>query len=40
MREIQNYLEGRLFKKITKLRLFNFEGIELFEEDLRFLKGN
>jgi hypothetical protein len=31
-------LLGKLFKRITRLRLFNGEGVEIFEEDLRFLK--
>lgn len=36
--DISEYLIGRLFTSIGRLRIFNGEGIELFEEDMRFLR--
>ena len=35
---VREALLGKIFKNITRLRLFNGEGVEIFEEDIRFLK--
>lgn len=31
-------IQGKLFPTTENLRLFNSEGIEIFEEDLKYLK--
>lgn len=36
--DVSEYLTGRLFIKMSRLRIYNGEGIELFEEDLRYVK--
>jgi hypothetical protein len=36
--EISKQLESGLFNRVTKLRLFTVEGVELFEEDMKYLK--
>ena len=35
---IEGHINGRLFKHIKRLRLFNSTGVEIFSEDVRFVK--
>ena len=36
--QISKRLEGVLFERVRRLRLFSVEGVELFEEDMKYLK--
>lgn len=36
--QISKRLEGTLFERVRRLRLFSVEGVELFEEDMKYLQ--